>query len=322
MRADHHDLVLLLPAGKVGDDVYTVHRVAVELSLHIQFQADGNVLPEQPRDAVVVLGGQCDAGGRQRFLSFARSGRSGENRAVIAGKPRRNDRQHSLFLQKLVHLGPELAGLLQIAGPGAAGAPRAESLIAGLRGQRRLRQVGVGVTLGVGLQVQRQLARGVQQHELALQLAFGLLEVLGGAQGRQDGLTSHRALGPGRPGQRNADQRGLLRLEHVNGEPAVGPGAPEGPPFLELGVFQSPALQGLHGPFGGLQVLRRIRQPGSIKVGEGERVVHDLGILKRLGLDPVYDRQIHLLLGLERDGQTQGDKQQQGFGFHGVKPKE
>ena len=71
MRAEHHDLVGAVRARNLGDDVERVERVVDEAVLNVQLECDGHASREQPRDPVVVLGGDHELRATARFLRVA-----------------------------------------------------------------------------------------------------------------------------------------------------------------------------------------------------------------------------------------------------------
>ena len=115
----------------------------------------------------------------------------------------------------------------------------------------------------------------------------------------QDRLAGHRSIGSGRPGQRNADQRLILRLDHVRFKMFRGPAAAERSPLF---FFRRQTVLGhsLHHPIRRGFVARRTGETRAIHIGQVEHVIHHLRILEGFGLDPIDDQQIHLFAGQQQ----------------------
>ena len=205
MRAEHDDFVFLVAARQLGDHVEGVLVVVVKLVLDIEFQRHGNLLIDQPGDAIVVLRRERDGGNRQRILLVLRARAGREHGAAVAARPFGDSHQRAFVRQELIQLVPESQ---RAAARGAGWRPgsRAERAVVGgvrRRAQREdLRgQIGVGECLRQWRGQRLELPRGVEQHDLALQLAFELLHVVCGSNDREHRLSRDLPFVPGDHGR-------------------------------------------------------------------------------------------------------------------------
>jgi len=124
-----------------------------------------------------------------------------------------------------------------------------------------------------------------------------LLQILSGAEHGENRFAGHCTVGARRPHQREADDRRILRLQHVTLVMRVSPASAELPLF-EFGgdaVFLEP----FHGPVGRLAVSGRVSHAGTVHVREIEQVIHHLRVFKRLRPDAVDNGKVHVFFGDE-----------------------
>ena len=110
VRADHHHFIALGVAGNLGDDVEGIRVVVEELGLDVEGELDGELVIEQPRDAVIVLGGEHDGG--DVVLGVAVRAQA-EDGAGVAFVGRADHQRHAFVFPKLIEALAEFAGLLR-----------------------------------------------------------------------------------------------------------------------------------------------------------------------------------------------------------------
>ena len=162
MRADHHDLVGLVAARNLADDVESVQVGVVELVVDVHLQRDGDLLLERPPDASVMLDCQRDLRRCLRLLRVPRSAALHEQRAAVA-PARVQDCGHAFIEPELRAPGRERLVCAAPAAPAEASAAR------GLL--RQVDELGVRVAVARRLHVWRHLSHRRRQHELTAQRA-------------------------------------------------------------------------------------------------------------------------------------------------------
>ena len=327
MPAQHYQFVFLAGAGQFAGHRERILVVVQKLVLNVELQGHRNLLVEEPRDAVVLLHFQRYRWRRHRLLGILRSSGCAEHDAAGGPITRRQCHQHALVGQELVHLVAKL--LARLARFRTEGLPRGRPARARRLSGNERNRIGKGRTrrrigrqhlrrqFGVGEALQRRLGfrgqrRGIlQQHDLALELPFELVEIRIGPEDGQYRLSRNRTVRARRPGPRETVQRRILRFLQAPAEVDASPAAPEGSPLLHTGISQPPLGHAADCPFGGCFQTRRARQPGTVHVGQVKGVFHHLGILEFLSLDAIDGVQIHLLFS-----QQERSKQQQPRMFH------
>ena len=302
VAADHDDLIFLRPAGDLRDDVERIGVGGVPLRLDVELQLHRHIVLQQARDAVVMLGRNRNLRDVGVFLAVLRA--AAEQGAAL-GAGVRLDRHRGLFLLPVGgQLLPEGAELFErhVAGQGAA--PSASSASAAGWDQlgREFRQLFRRIPRSQRSGREGQLRRRHGQHDLAFQFAVELLHVSGSLHDGQDGVAGDRAIGAGRPGHRNADDRLVGGFHHRPVVIGVFPAGNPGRPLLEVDLIETPLVQLLDGPIARGAELRRIHQPRAVAVGEIVHHVHDLGVLKLLGLDAVDHVQVDFFLRVGKRG--------------------
>ena len=126
-----------------------------------------------------------------------------------------------------------------------------------------------------------------REHDLAVQPALPLAEILGPIDDSQDRVGRHRAAGAWRPRPGKRDERERLRRDDVGGELLVHPAAAELAPHLLARVRQAPLAHPRDRPRRGSADVGRVRQPRAVHLGEIPERVHDLRPLEPFGLDLV-----------------------------------
>ncbi len=175
MRAEHHDLVGLVRAWNLADDVER-RRVVVEGVLDLEVDAHRLVLLQRAQDPAVVLDGDRHPRYGVGRVRLARAAAADEHRAARP-LPWREDGEDALVFQEL------RAGLGE---PGrSAAADREPAASTASAPSRRIglalefAQLLGGVALRLRLEERRNLAHRGREQDLPLQLALPGGDVLG-----------------------------------------------------------------------------------------------------------------------------------------------
>ena len=134
-----------------------------------------------------------------------------------------------------------------------------------------------------------------REHDLAVQPALPLAEILGPIDDGQDRVGRHRAAGAGRPRPGKRDERERLRRHDVGGELLVHPAAAKLAPHFLARVRQAPLAHPRGRPRRGSADVGRVRQPRAVDLGEIPERVHDLRALEPFVLDLVDGIEVHAL---------------------------
>ena len=86
VRADHHDLVLLVAAGNLADDVQAVDVAVRRSGFEVQAHAYGVLFLQQPGDPVVLFGGDHEGGRGGRGGRFECAGSFAEEQAFVRAR--------------------------------------------------------------------------------------------------------------------------------------------------------------------------------------------------------------------------------------------
>jgi hypothetical protein len=299
VRAQHDDFVLLAASFDLADDVERIGWRFDELRLNIELQLHWNLVIQQPDDAIVMLRRDHHHGRWNGILGIVRAAGLAEDRASVTDVTGLQDHRRAFVLEKLIYLVAKRSALLLFGC--LRRARRAEQI-------RQTRGIDIGVQLRVGeaasgwIGGHGEIAGLYRQHDLAAQFALELFEIRVIFERRIDGFRLHGARGAGTPGQWEADERRVRRLDHVSGEVRVVPAAAEGAPRLLVDAGEPVFLQPLDHPIARGLEAGRVGEARAIHVGEIEDVFHHLGVFERLGLDAMDDREVHRLFGVGGDG--------------------
>ncbi len=317
MPAEHDDLALLVRPGDLRDRVPGL-RLIRELRLQIDFQLDGLLAVEQPRDPLPVLDRHHERGHRRRrVLALPALDALHAERAAVE-RARLDDRGHLLLHEELAELPLERAApgeLLAVEGLAGAHVGAPGDLVAG--------EIGEGllvVALGERLLLRLDLAGLAENQDLAGELPLLLLQVF---LLRQLDLDRRRAQGPvrpGAPGQRQREELGEVRRQHPHRRDLVAPAAPEGLPRLQVRVGEPPVRELLARPVVGPLHVRRPRQARADLVHQVARDLHDLRIAEPLLPDLRDHVQVHPLLGGQPPGRASWTRGARGKRLFSRKP--
>src|SRR5690242_8561801 len=102
MPSDHYHFVWLGSAGDLADDIERVS-VGVELGFDVERQLHRNVVGHQPRDSVVVFGGDVDGGDVGGGIAGA-IGAAAEVRAAFAAGVGGDGGDYAFVLHEIAQL--------------------------------------------------------------------------------------------------------------------------------------------------------------------------------------------------------------------------
>ena len=303
MGAEHHGFIRFVGSGDLADDVERVEIGIVELVCDVHLQRNRHFLIERPCDATVVLHSDHDLRRHGWILGVAGAARADEERAAVAAAGI-DEREHAFVEEKLHPLTLEL--LLPLKCP--ASAPAACGRLPG-----EVRKVRVAVAAARRREVRLYLPHRGRQDELSPQLAPPCVKILLALDVGEHRFARDRAVGAGRPGFGEADER-IGARRHRHRDEAFGlPSAAERP-RLDVNVGEAPVFHRLHRPVGGFLDVGRAGQARAIYVGE---VALNLHHLRALRLQPFFLDAVHgVEIDLLGDRPVGGDRQAQDDGEH------
>ena len=201
-------------------------------------------------------------------------------------------------------------GLRQLVPPEAGGAGAAGAFGFGRGGVGELQQLGVALARRDRLEWLGRVARRVQQHDLAAQLAAVRREVFERVGGEADEGGGDGRVEAGRPRARVGEGVELGGAVDVEGEAVHAPTPPERAPRLQVDVLEAPGFELLGGPGGGVVEAGRAGQARPVHLGQPVQRLHHLAPVQALRADHGDGTLVDRLL-LPVCGRSNEDERQQ-----------